>query len=224
MNGLLPPGGCLGACVPGTSGRCQGNGSSKIAVGWPLFTAATKLSICSGAQRRGCTASSTSYFSVIGLVGSTCTTSYCFFNSSMISSLRAGVMVCMSNAADTAASVFSTPSFFRFCWLTVAIERTSSYSTGMPRSMNGITTLSSPQVNATPRKISSSVLAPRLRDSTGVARMPNCFSARSASSLNGSTSWIDHSILPPPSACSSRSVESRFSRVCTYASGTFGLT
>ena len=55
--------------------------------------------------------------------------------------------------------------------------------------MNGITTLSSPQVNARPRKISSRVRAPRVRDSTGTGRMPNCCSARVASSLNGSTSW-----------------------------------
>ena len=32
--------------------------------------------------------------------------------------------------------MFSTPTFFRFCWVTVQIERTNSYSMGMPRSIN----------------------------------------------------------------------------------------
>ncbi len=49
-----------GCDVPGTLVISTGRGSSKIAVGWPAFTAATKLGICSGPSDEGCTASSTS--------------------------------------------------------------------------------------------------------------------------------------------------------------------
>ncbi len=70
-----------------------GKGSSKIAVGWPFSTAATKLSISAGPNDDGCTASNTSYFSVIGLVGSTFTTSYCLSSSSMIGQSGLGDMV-----------------------------------------------------------------------------------------------------------------------------------
>ena len=84
---FMPPGGRRGMLVPGTLPASTGKGSSKIAVGWPFSTAATKLSISSGPSDEGCTANSTSYFSVIGLAGLTCTTSYCFSNSSMIGQL-----------------------------------------------------------------------------------------------------------------------------------------
>jgi hypothetical protein len=53
-----------------------------MATGWPAFTAATKLTICSGPSDEGCTARSTSKLSVMGAEASTCTTSYCFSSSS----------------------------------------------------------------------------------------------------------------------------------------------
>ena len=81
--------------VAGTPPPNTGAGSSKMAVGWPFCTAATKLSISCGPSDEGCTANSTSNFSVIGLVGSTLTTSYCFFNSSMIGQPGVADMVCM---------------------------------------------------------------------------------------------------------------------------------
>ena len=152
---IMPPGGCFGWAVPTTlpNELSQGNGSSKMAVGWPDFTAWTKLSIASGVSDDGCTASSTSYFLVIGFEGSTSTTSYCFFSSVMICDSSVGP--CIEKPPKSWASVFSTPSFLRSWPATVQIERTSSYSTGMPRSMNGITTLSRPELNATPKKTSS---------------------------------------------------------------------
>src|SRR6266404_5121898 len=74
---IPPPGGRFGCAVPTTSPPGgNGNGSSKIAVGCPLFTAATKFVIASGDSEEGCTASSTSYLSLIGFDASTSTTSY----------------------------------------------------------------------------------------------------------------------------------------------------
>ena len=49
------------------------------------------------------------------------------------------------------ASVRTMPIFFRSCWTTVEIDRTNSYSIGIPRSINGRITFSSPQVKATAR-------------------------------------------------------------------------
>ena len=61
----------------------------------------------------------------------------------------------MSNPPISFASVFRMPIFFRLLRETTRIERVSSYSIGSPRSKNGMTTSSSPEVNATPRKISA---------------------------------------------------------------------
>ena len=55
-------------------------------------------------------------------------------------------MRCMSKPPNNCTSVFTTPSRFRFALATVAIERISSYSIGVPRSKNGTTTFCSPQV------------------------------------------------------------------------------
>ena len=50
--------------------------------------------------------------------------------------------------------MFSTPSFFRFCSVTVQIERTNSYSIGVSRSMNaGGIGRELPRLTATFRKI-----------------------------------------------------------------------
>ena len=46
------------------------------------------------------------------------------------------------------------PTFFRFARDTTRMERISSYSTGRPRSKNGITNSSEPHVKTRPRKIS----------------------------------------------------------------------
>ena len=47
----------------------------------------------------------------------------------------------MLKRPKTGASVSTTPIRFRFCFSTVQIARTNSYSTGVPRSMNGSTDL-----------------------------------------------------------------------------------
>ena len=146
-----------GCAVPGTPCIITGSGSSKIATGWPACTAATKWPICSGPSDEGCTASSTSKVSMIGVEASTCTTSYCFSNSSTSACRGRCWPLVMSKPPYRSASVVSTPSRFRFCWAAVQIDRTSSYSTGVPRSKNGTTTFSSPLVKAQPRKISWSL-------------------------------------------------------------------
>ena len=143
-----------GCAVPGTPCIITGSGSSKIATGCPAFTAATKLAICSGPSDDGCTARRTSKVSVIGAVASTWTTSYCFSSSSTSGCRGRCWPPIMSKPPYRSASVVSTPSRFRFCWAAVQIERTSSYSTGVPRSKNGTTTFSRPLVKAQPRKIS----------------------------------------------------------------------
>ncbi len=60
IMGFMPPGGCRGMLVGVTSLTRAGQGSSKMAVGCPLRTAARKLAMSSGASVEGCTASSTS--------------------------------------------------------------------------------------------------------------------------------------------------------------------
>ena len=67
----------------------------------------------------------------------------------------------MSNPPISLASVFRMPTFLRPVRETTRIERVSSYSTGRPRSKNGMTTSSSPELKATPRMISDDRL-PRL--------------------------------------------------------------
>ena len=68
--------------------------------------------------------------------------------------------------------MFSTPSFFRFCWLTVQIERTNSYSMGMPRSKNTGGTFCTPQLMATWRKMWSTDSAPWFSVVTWRGSMP----------------------------------------------------
>ena len=108
----------------------------------------------------------------------------------------------MSKPPIILASVFRMPTFLRPLRETTRIERVSSYSTGRPRSKNGMTTSSSPEVKATPRKISADVcLACVGREAPAWARSrtasrprgPRSSRARSATRL----SWI----LPPLRAC-----------------------
>ena len=62
-----------------------------------------------------------------------------------------------------------------------------------------------------PGRFPPAVRVPRVRPSTGCGRMPNCFSARSASALKGSIVAHVESILLPAEALNSLSIESRFS-------------
>ena len=210
----MPPGGRFGMIVPGTLLK-YGKGSSKIAVGWPFSTAVTKLFISSGPSDEGCTAKSTSYFSVIGCAGLTCTTSYCFCNSSMIVQLPPEPGFIGFMRPKTWASVATTPTRLRFSWVTVPSERISSYSTAVPRSMKGRVTFSSPQVTATDMKILSNDITPCCLVGTRLGSMPNRFSAKPASSLKGSALCTVTRIMPLPMAWNSRSIVSRFKRVCT---------
>ena len=95
IMGFIPPGGWRGALVAGTLPANIGHGSSKMAAGWPSATSFTKRSISAAPSDDGCTANRTSNFSVIGLAGSTFTTSYCFSNSSMIGHSGIDDMFCM---------------------------------------------------------------------------------------------------------------------------------
>ena len=63
----------------------------------------------------------------------------------------------MLKRPKTGASVSTMPTRLRFCFSTVQIARTNSYSTGVPRSMKGSTTRSRPHVTATDMKIWSGV-------------------------------------------------------------------
>ena len=86
----------------------------------------------------------------------------------------------MSNPPISLASVFRMPTFFRPLRETTRIERVSSYSTGRPRSKNGMTTSSSPEVKATPRKISDDDCRASSVVKTRRGSMPNRFSASRA--------------------------------------------
>src|SRR5436309_1253096 len=99
-----PPCGRFCCAVPTTSPPGgHGNGSSNIAVGWPLFTQATKFVIASGDNPEGCTASSTSYLSSIGFDASTSTTSYCFFSSA--TNFDSSVGPCIEKPPNNGTSV-----------------------------------------------------------------------------------------------------------------------
>ncbi len=113
---------------------------------------------------------------------------------------------------------------FLCCWLTVAIDRTSSYSTGMPRSKKGTTTFSRPLRNAAPRKIVSTANFPPVVACTLRGAMPNCSSASTACSLKLSVSLTRRMTASPAIRSISRSLLSRSALVWTYCSGTEGLT
>ncbi len=94
-------------------------------------------------------------------------------------------------APKSGASVPSTPSRFRFCCATVQSERTNSYSTGMPTSMNGTTTFCWPRGHGHAHENVVRARGPRARRTRrGGRRCRRAFSARLASSLNGSVSLI----------------------------------
>ena len=97
---IMPPCGCFSALVAGTPWANSGNGSSKMAVGCPRRTTSMKLFICSWPNDEGCTANNASYVSVIGALGLTCTTSYCFFNSSISGSSGVGRNDLLIEAAE----------------------------------------------------------------------------------------------------------------------------
>ncbi len=76
------------------------------------------------------------------------------------------------NSPYSLASVCTTPTRFRVCSATVHSERTNSYSTGMPRSMKGMITFCRPDVKATPMKMFSRLMAPRVSEGTWRPVMP----------------------------------------------------
>ena len=82
----------------------------------------------------------------------------------------------------------TTPIRFRSAPATTRMLRTTSYSVGSPRSKNGITCSSAPQVNATPMK--TSMTSARVEPTSRTCRgpMPNVSRASRAASLNGSAS------------------------------------
>ena len=83
----------------------------------------------------------------------------------------------MSNPPISFASVLRMPTFLRALRETTRIDRVSSYSTGRPRSKNGMTTSSRPELNATPRMISSVDCRPSSVLTTRLGSIPNRFSA-----------------------------------------------
>jgi hypothetical protein len=106
------------------------------------------------------------------------------------------------------ASVRTTPSRRFSPRPTVAIERTSSYSTGVPSEKVGTTVFSRPLVNAAPMMYSTSFSDPRARLMNVCRRMPKRSSACAASSLKGSRlSCMRNSTRLPASDFSSLSME-----------------
>ena len=101
--------------------------------------------------------------------------------------------------------------------------RTTSYSVGSPRSKNGMTCCSAPDVNATPRKTSTISARPPATSRIWRGPMPNFSRARTAASVNGSVSSISTSTRGPARASISSRVRIRFDRACTNISGTTGL-
>ncbi len=115
-----------------------------------------RFSICFCVSDDGCATRSTSRSDGTGESGETELTSYCFLSSVTIDHSGFWPKVRMSNPPISLASVFRMPTFFRPVRETTRSERVSSYSTGRPRSKNGMTTSSRPEVQATPRMISES--------------------------------------------------------------------
>ena len=105
----------------------------------------------------------------------------------------------MSKPPIILASVLRMPTFLRPLRETTRIDRVSSYSTGRPRSKNGMTTSSRPEVNATPRKISDDhLLAPRRRVMTRLGSMPNRFSASRAAGVELGRDQVEADLVAAP--------------------------
>ena len=117
----------------------------------PFLMYSVRLSICFWVSDDGCATSRTFTSPGIETSGETELTSYCFFSSVTIDHSGFWLKFRMSNPPVILASVVRMPTFLRPLRETTRIERVSSYSTGSPRSKNGMTTSSRPEVNATPR-------------------------------------------------------------------------
>ena len=147
--------------------------------------------------------------------GETELTSYCFLSSVTIDHSGVWLKVLMSIPPISLASVVRMPTFLRPLFDTTRIERVSSYSTGRPRSKNGITTSSTPDVNATPRKTSDCICLPCSSENTRRGSIPNRFSASRASVENSSVGTRFKRILPPLRASYSLSSPSRSALIST---------
>ena len=108
------------------------------------------------------------------------------------------------------------PSFRRFCWVTVQIERTNSYSTGVSRSMNTGGTVSRAAIHGDIEK-DAVFLADAVVERGHVVRLD-------AVALLGQGGLVAEAVgvvnrpradSTPPMARSSSRTASRFSRVCT---------
>ena len=120
--------------------------------------------------------------------------------------------------------VRTTPIRLRSVPATTRMLRTTSYSVGSPRSKNGITCSSAPQVNASPMNTSVTSARVERTSRNGRGRMPNVSRASRAASVNDSVSWTSTSTRGPASASISSRTLSRLARDCTNGSGTSGLT
>ena len=159
----------------------------------------------------------------IGNSALTSTTSYCFRNS--FTTDHCGI--CWLLARFWPPKIFTivstTPTRWRAVPATTRMVRITSYSVGSPRSKNGITCCSAPEVNARPRKTSTISERPPATSRIWRGPMPNFSRARIAASVNGSVSSMRTSTLGPANASISPSVLMRLDRACTNSSGTIGL-
>ena len=185
MNGFCEaPGGAEGARPMFTTG----SGSTSRTAGTPVRMKSVTLFISSSASVDGSTTSSPSTSSVIIAFGWIWTTSYCLRSSSTTDHSGELRMVWKSRPPKIRSSLEITPIRFLSVFATTRMLRASSYSTGRPRSKNGITCSSAAQVNATPMK--TSLTPVRAEVTLGISRgmMPNFSRASRADSVNGSVS------------------------------------
>ena len=159
----------------------------------------------------------------IGNSALTSTTSYCLRSS--FTTDHCGN--CWSLARFWPPKIFTmvstTPTRWRSVPDTTRMVRTTSYSVGSPRSKNGMTCCSAPEVNATPMKTSTISERPPATSRIWRGPMPNFSRACIAASENCSVSSISTSTRGPARASISSRVRIRFDRACTKSSGTTGL-
>ena len=177
-------------------------------------------SVCSD-DGSGTSSASTSWLMAIsGLIS---TTSYCLRSSAMTGHWGVNWLRSKFVPPNRLAIVATTPIRFRPVRATTRMLRMISYSAGRPTSKKPITCSSAPQVNATPRKTSSTSERAELTLRTGRGVMPNVSRASRAAAVNGSVSWMNTSTRGPASASISSRMPIRLERVCTNGSGASGL-
>ena len=219
MNGFPSPTHSVGARV----GLTAGSGSTRIIAGRPWRMYSATLVIWSVCIDDGSATTIASMSGGIGNSALTSTTSYCFRSSFTTDHCGNCWLPAKFWPPKIFTIVSTTPTRRRSAPATTRMVRTTSYSVGSPRSKNGMTCCSAPDVNATPMKTSTISERPPATSRIWRGPMPNFSRARIAASLNGSVSSMSTSTLGPARASISSRVLIRFDRACTNSSGTIGL-